>query len=33
VSVLLALGVTAALAIPVYIWSQWLFTTGRRLKA
>ena len=33
VSVLLALGVTAALAIPVYLWSQWLFTTGRRLKA
>ena len=33
VSVPLALGVTAALAIPVYIWSQWLFTTGRKLKA
>ncbi len=32
VSVWLSLGVTAALAIPVYLWSQWLFTTGRRLK-
>ena len=33
VSVALALGVTAALAIPVYLWSQWLFTSGRKLKA
>jgi ABC-2 type transport system permease protein len=33
VSVLLALGVTAALAIPIYLWSQWLFTSGRKLKA
>jgi ABC-2 type transport system permease protein len=33
VSVLLALGVTAGLAIPVYLWSQWLFSTGRKLKA
>jgi ABC-2 type transport system permease protein len=33
VSVVLALGVTAALAIPVYLWSQWLFTSGRKLKA
>jgi ABC-2 type transport system permease protein len=33
VSVWLSLGVTAALAIPVYAWSQWLFTTGRRLKS
>jgi ABC-2 type transport system permease protein len=32
VSVWLSLGVTAALALPVYAWSQWLFTTGRRLK-
>jgi ABC-2 type transport system permease protein len=32
VSVWLSLGVTAALAIPVYAWAQWLFTTGRRLK-
>jgi ABC-2 type transport system permease protein len=31
-SVWLSLGVTAALALPVYAWSQWLFTTGRRLK-
>jgi ABC-2 type transport system permease protein len=27
------LGVTAALAIPAYLWSQWLFTSGRKLKA
>jgi ABC-2 type transport system permease protein len=33
VSVLLALAVTAALAIPIYLWSQWLFTSGRKLKA
>jgi ABC-2 type transport system permease protein len=33
VNVWLALGVTAALAIPCYIWAQWLFTTGRKLKA
>ncbi|MGH2764237.1 MAG: ABC transporter permease [Thermoleophilaceae bacterium] len=32
VSVWLSLGVTAALALPVYAWSQWLFTTGHRLK-
>ena len=32
VSIWLSLGVTAALALPVYGWSQWLFTTGRRLK-
>jgi ABC-2 type transport system permease protein len=32
VSVWLSLGVTAALALPVYAWSQWLFTTGKRLK-
>jgi ABC-2 type transport system permease protein len=32
VSVWLSLGVTAALALPVYAWSQWLFTSGRRLK-
>ena len=25
----LSLGVTAALAVPAYLWSQWLFTTGR----
>jgi ABC-2 type transport system permease protein len=27
------LGVTAALAIPAYIYSQWLFTSGHKLKA
>ncbi len=32
VSIWLSLGVIAALAIPVYAWSQWLFSTGRRLK-
>jgi len=32
VSIWLSLGVTLALAVPVYAWSQWLFTTGRRLK-
>ena len=32
VSVWLALGVTAALALPTYLWAQWLFTTGRKLK-
>jgi ABC-2 type transport system permease protein len=29
----LVLGVTAALAVPAYLWSQWLFTSGRKLKA
>ncbi|HEX8646533.1 MAG TPA: ABC transporter permease [Thermoleophilaceae bacterium] len=33
VSVTLCLGVTAGLAIPAYLWSQWLFTSGRKLKA
>jgi ABC-2 type transport system permease protein len=33
VSVALSLGVTAALAIPAFLWSQWLFTSGRKLKA
>jgi len=32
-SVALCLGVTAALAIPAYLWAQWLFTSGRKLKA
>jgi ABC-2 type transport system permease protein len=27
------LGVTAALAVPTYLWSQWLFSSGRKLKA
>ena len=29
----LALAVTVALAVPAYLWSQWLFTSGRKLKA
>ena len=33
VSVGLSLGVTIALAVPAYLWSQWLFTSGRKLKA
>ena len=33
VSQWLALGVTVALAVPAYLWSQWLFTSGRKLKA
>ena len=33
VSVWLSLGVTAALAIPAYLWAQYLFTSGRKLKA
>jgi len=32
VSIWLSLGVTAALAIPAYLWAQYLFTTGKRLK-
>lgn len=30
---LLCVGVTVALAVPTYLWSQWLFTSGRKLKA
>ena len=33
VSVWLSLSVTAALAVPAYVWAQYLFSTGRRLKA
>jgi len=33
VSIWLALGVTAAFALPAYLWAQYLFTTGKRLKA
>ncbi|MBA3267729.1 MAG: ABC transporter, partial [Acidimicrobiia bacterium] len=33
VSIWLSLGVTAALAVPAYLWAQWLFTTGHKLKA
>jgi ABC-2 type transport system permease protein len=32
VSIWLSLGVAAALALPAYLWSQYLFTTGKRLK-
>jgi ABC-2 type transport system permease protein len=33
VSVWLSLGVTAGVAIPAYLFSHYLFTSGRRLKA
>jgi ABC-2 type transport system permease protein len=33
VSVWPSLAVTAGLAVPAYLWAQYLFTTGRRLKA
>jgi ABC-2 type transport system permease protein len=33
VSIWLSLAVTAALAIPAYMWAQHLFTTGKRLKS
>ena len=33
VSIWLALGVTAAFAVPAYLWAQYLFTTGKKLKA
>jgi len=33
VSVCLALGVTWGLAIPAFLWSHWLFASGRKLKA
>jgi ABC-2 type transport system permease protein len=33
VSVWLSLAVTAALAVPAYLWAQYLFSTGKRLKA
>ena len=32
VSFWLSLGVTAAFAIPAYLWAQYLFTSGRKLK-
>jgi ABC-2 type transport system permease protein len=32
VSIWLSLGVTAAFAIPAYLWAQYLFTSGRKLK-
>jgi ABC-2 type transport system permease protein len=33
VSIWLSLAVTGALAIPAYLWAQYLFSTGKRLKA
>jgi ABC-2 type transport system permease protein len=33
VNVWLSLAVIAAFALPLYGWAQWLFSTGRRLKA
>jgi ABC-2 type transport system permease protein len=33
VGIWLSLAVTAALAVAAYLWAQWLFTTGRQLKA
>jgi ABC-2 type transport system permease protein len=33
VSIALSLGVVIGLAVPAYLWSQWLFTSGRKLKA
>jgi ABC-2 type transport system permease protein len=33
VSVWLSLAVTAVLAVPAYLWAQYLFSTGKRLKA
>ena len=33
VSAWLSLGVVAALAVPAYLWAQWLFSSGRKLKA
>jgi ABC-2 type transport system permease protein len=32
VSIWVSLGVVAALAVPAYLWAQYLFTTGKRLK-
>ena len=32
VSIWLSLAVTAALAVPAYLWSQYLFSSGKRLK-
>jgi ABC-2 type transport system permease protein len=33
VSIWLSLLVMAVLAVPMYMWAQWLFTSGRKLKA
>ena len=32
-SIWLSLAVVLALTIPAYLWAQWLFTSGRKLKA
>jgi ABC-2 type transport system permease protein len=32
VSIWLSLGITAALAVPAYLWSLYLFSSGKRLK-
>jgi ABC-2 type transport system permease protein len=32
-NVWVCMGVTAALAVPAYLYSQWLFTSGRKLKS
>jgi hypothetical protein len=29
----LCLGIVTALAVPAYLWSQWLFSSGRKLKS
>ena len=33
VSIWLSLGVMAALAVPTYLWAQYLFSSGKKLKA
>ncbi len=33
VNIWLALGVTAAMTVPAYLWAQYLFTSGKRLKS
>jgi ABC-2 type transport system permease protein len=33
VSVWLSLAVMTALAVPAYLWAQYLFTSGKKLKA
>jgi ABC-2 type transport system permease protein len=33
VSIWLSLAVMAALAVPTYLWAQYLFTSGKKLKA
>jgi ABC-2 type transport system permease protein len=33
VSIWLSLAVMTALAVPAYLWAQYLFTSGKKLKA